>query len=162
MIDNSEVLHFFSLETKVSLELPVGWEDQEEDGGLAIYYYEMNDDEEESNFDKCNPRLIIKTFAIPTNTPDALKNIADSTVQAYQIQRQILERSVTEVDSYPAIVNIFTYQDDEMSCTFIQYQVFVQISQIICSISGVVELQYQQEFLPVFEQAVKSIRFIPV
>ena len=40
------VLDFFSRESKVSLQLPVGWEEMEEGNGYVIYYESLDDEDE--------------------------------------------------------------------------------------------------------------------
>lgn len=155
-------LHFFSYETKVSLELPVGWEELEEDIGLAIYGDELDDEAEEVEIGKLDPKLTLKTFAISTSEPEAFKKIADQTLNVPKKNQQVLQRKIREVDSYPASVDLFTYEDEEIGGAIAQYQVFVQIADVICSITGIVDLQDQEEYFPVFEEAVQSIRFILV
>lgn len=152
--------HFFSYETKVSLELPLGWEELREEKGLVIYMHELDDGVEESKGEKLNPIITITTFSISTNELGAFKKISSQVLNVPQKAQQILQKKITEIDGYPASVDFFSYEDDDMGGKVVQYQVFVQIDFLICSITGIADLASKEEYFSIFEEAAQSIRFI--
>ena len=166
-----QVLDFFSHESKVSLQLPVGWEEMEEGDGYVIYYESLDDDDDSSedsdNSDQAkpshDPKLIIKTFGLPAAEPLAYRQLSAQILNQPRQRQEILSQTIGEVDGFEATIDLFTYFDEPEACTITQYQVLVQIAeQIVCSITGMTEDSLKEKYLPVFEQAVQSIRFIPV
>jgi len=161
------LLDFFSHESKVSLQLPVGWEEMEEGKEYVIYYESLADDDDEDNLNPLksshDPKLIIKTFALPSADLNAYRELSAQIISQQNQRQEILYQTTNKVDGFDASIDLFTYWDEKEQCTVLQYQVFVQIAeQIICSITGMIEDSAKNEYLPIFEQAVESIRFIPI
>ncbi len=165
------VLDFFSRESKVSLQLPVGWEEMEEGNGYVIYYESLDDDEDDFVEESDNPvesqhdpKFIIKTFAIPAADALAYRKLSEQVLLGQKRSKQeIISQSLIEVDGFEASLALFKYWDEDEDCQVFQYQIFVQIAeQVVCSITGITEDSLKDEYISVFEEAVNSIRFIPV
>ncbi|MFZ4730744.1 MAG: hypothetical protein ACOYMQ_19050 [Pseudanabaena sp.] len=164
------VLDFFSRESKVSLQLPVGWEEMEEGNGYVIYY-ESLDDEDEFFEESDNPvetphdpKFIIKTFALPAADALAYRKLSEQVLIGQKRQQQeIISQGFIEVDGFEASLSLFKYWDEDEDCKIFQYQIFAQIAeQIVCSITGITEDSLKDTYLSIFEEAVNSIRFIPI
>lgn len=155
---NPDYVHFFSHETKVSLELPIEWEEEEENEGMATYAYGVDEDEEPEY--EYPPRLMVKTIGIPSGQPDAYRKLAQQMIDMPARDKKIVSRDTQEIDGHEGTVDVFSYYLDDAGGLVTQYQVFVQISNVIFSITGMVEDKHGEELLPVFGAAAKSIRFI--
>ena len=155
-----ENLHFFSHESRVSLELPIGWEELSEENHQVVYCYE---DFEEDNSEKSwinDPRLMIKLFPSPTTNIDNLEQAAASSFKVEHEQLEKLKHTELKVDGYPGILDIFSYKDSESGKPLTQFQVFILIDNVIFSFTGLMLKKFQEELIPTFNDAIKSVRFI--
>ena len=147
-------IHFFSYETKVSLELPAGWSELQELVGAAIYGYDDADSQS-------SPRFVVKTIALPTSTAGADQSILAGIIQAARPIQMLNEPITVDIDGFSGQMAIFTFQPSGLSTVMLQHQVVVQVDQIVFSLAGVVEASAQAIWLPVFEAIGQSVRFIP-
>ena len=167
---STAVLDFFSRESKVSLQLPVGWEEMEEGNGYVIYYESLDDGDnfvEESDNpieSQHDPKFIIKTCAMPAADALAYRELSEQVLLGQKRkQQEIISQRLIEVDGFEASTALFKYWDEEEDWQIFQYQTFVQIAeQVVCSITGITEESFKDEYISVFEEALNSIRFIPV
>ena len=149
--------HFFSYETKVSLELPVEWEEEEVGQDTVTYAFGLDEDEPEFEHP---PKLIVKAIAVPMGESDAYKQLAQQMVDIPRQDVQVISRRAELIDDVPAVVDVLSYYEDEVGSRLTQYQALAQIENVVFSVTGIVEESRMDEVLPVFEGAVKSIRFI--
>lgn len=152
-----ENMHFYNKTTRVSLELPIGWEEFREGKNSVTYLYELDEDEEDKSAD---PKIIIALF--PAGKPD-LSILETSSTSLLVAQKNILEKishAKREVDEYPALEDIFSYTDPELGGDIYQHNVFVLIDDVLYNFSMLCPLHMKDEYAPSFEGAIRSIRFI--
>ena len=149
-----DVIHFFSDETRVSLELPDGWKLDETDVRFAMYRAAQD------AFGQA-PTLIVRVVDIQTTDPGAYKKLARQMLELPRKEMRVISRSAVTVDGFAGTVDVFSHYQDVVAQRVTQYQVFVQVERVIFSITGIVAQESQKAYLPVFEAAVQSIRFIP-
>lgn len=147
-------IHHFSWHTKVSLELPIGFEEEEEDPteNMAIYA----DDLEE---DTIGARVLTKASAIPAGSDDAYLQMAAASARVAGRALQEPPEAST-VDGLPAVHQTLRYVQDDLGMEIVRYETFAQISDIVFSITGVAPAESAEHYLPVFEHASSSARFI--
>lgn len=165
-MDTFELIHFFSAETKVSLELPIGWEEADTDAGTAIYTYDLDDEADEADEEvsavALSPKYIVRIIGLPSAHPNAYQRLAQTLREQPRAGQEGLTHSEIEVDGQPAVLDVWVYDDAEAQRRVVHYQVFVQIDQIVCSLTGIAEDAQRARWLPDFEIATQSVRFIPV
>ncbi|MDV3350211.1 hypothetical protein D0962_27640 [Leptolyngbyaceae cyanobacterium CCMR0082] len=156
----ADVLHFFSHQTHVSLELPVGWEEFSEDAHNVVYYYEIYDeDEDEDDFSK-NPRLIIQLFPSPSTNIDNLRQASESVVTVPRKNFELISHQEEIIDQYPGLTDVFRYFDEDFGALAVRYQSFILVDNVLFSFAGACLAQHEDELLPMFRNALESIRFI--
>ena len=155
-----EFLHFFSHESRVSLELPVGWEELKEEKHQVIYYYESFTEDEDSRSWITNPRLMIKLFPSPSDDLQNLEKASQSNFQQSHSELDKLEHNSQTIDGHPGVLDLFRYRDIESGELVIQLQVFVLISDVLFSFTGLMTQNYEDEIIPVLKTAISSVRFI--
>lgn len=155
-----EKLHFFSHESRVSLELPIGWEELSEENHQVVYYYEdfEEDDSEKSWIN--DPRFMIKLFPSPSTDIENLERASTSSFKVEHEQLEKFNHTELKVDGYPGILDIFSYKDSESRKLVSQFQLFVLIDNVIFSFTGLMLKKFQDRLIPVFNNAIQSVRFI--
>ncbi len=153
----SDKVHLFSFATKVSIEFPRGWELAEEGERTALYLDGMW----EGNPGQ-TPRVVINVPAQLFSQPDLYEDIARQTLELPHRDLKALAHERMAVDGFPAVVDVFRFDEPELGYPVVQYQVFVQVEQVLHSITGLVPEGHESDYLPVFEAAVASVRFIPL
>lgn len=155
-----ECLHFFSHESRVSLELPIGWEELAEEKHQVIYYYESSLEDDGSRSWIANPRLMIKLFPSSSDDLQNLEKASQSSFQQSHAELEKLEHNSQTVDGQPGVSDLFRYRDRESSELVTQLQVFVLISDVLFSFTGLMTQDYEDEIIPVLKAAISSVRFI--
>lgn len=153
-----ETLNFFSHETHVSLALPIGWEELKEEKANVIYYYEVFEEGDESY--ELNPRFMIQLFPMPNTDASNLERASKSNFEVEHVQLEKLTHQNTTVDGYPGVVDVFTYQDQTYDTKMLQFQTFVLVDNVLFSFTGLSPDEYRADIVPMFEDAVNSVRFI--
>ncbi len=150
----SPLKHWFSHKTRVSIELPIGWEQDEEDERLVIY-------RDTSAAHEWPPTLLIRVIHIPFAADEPHLELARQIVDVSRPNKQILSHSKMDVDGFDGVVDVLSYDEEQVGHTVIHYQVFVNVPPLIYSFSGMAQREHAQSCLPVFRAAVQSVRFIP-
>ena len=146
-------IHFHSYESRVSLELPAGWEEEVEVAEQVTY---VNRDGSETGL---QPRLIVKVMTVPADS-DAWRELADQLRD--RPGREVVESKEISVDSVPARLDITGYEEAQLGGRVVHVQAFAQISDMLFSISGVASWSERAMWTPEFAAAIDSIRFILV
>lgn len=146
-------IHFFSYETKVSLELPSDWQVESEAEGVVTYILEGPE--------SITPHFIVKTIGLPYSKPSAYQELAQTLLSLPRTDFVLLSHVLNEVDNQPAVTDVFTYSELEVEARLLHYQVVVQVERVMFSITGIGLEAQAQELLPLFAAAVESVRFVP-
>lgn len=148
-----DFVHFHSYESRLSLELPAGWEEEDESENQVIY---VNRDDSETPIE---PRLIVRVQAVPADS-DAWRQLADG--QRDRPGRDLIDSREIAIDGVPARLDITGYDEPGLGGKVLHVQAFAQISDVLFSVSGVAAWKERAMWTPVFTDAVDSIRFILV
>lgn len=148
--------HFFNPQTRTSLELPLGWAEEETGERFVIYTSPLAGEPAAPE-----PKLVIKVVTTAAGQPHAYRELAQQVLALSQQDFHLLAHQELSVDGFPGVADLFTYYEAQLECPVVQYQAFVQIDTIIFSITGIAAATQQAQYIPVFETALQSVRFIP-
>ncbi|HLO86236.1 MAG TPA: hypothetical protein VK203_14680 [Nostocaceae cyanobacterium] len=154
--------NFLSAVTGVSIYLPNNWQKQDlEDGAdeFVDFYFLPSGQE-------YDPQIMLKLFKLPGDELNA-NNYQELAVALLEEQckndtinaLELLEQKIIEIDNYPARIDVFNYVDAELEIPITQYQVCIQQNYGVCGLLAMVQTEYLEQYLPIFETAAKSIRF---
>lgn len=147
-------IHFFSWATKVSLELPVGFEEAVEDESTnsAVYADDLDED------DPLGGRVMTKATAVPQGADDAYQRLADES--AGMEGRTVSSRTETEIDHLPAVQQVLRYHQDDVETDVVRHETWAQVGDVVFSITGLAPEDRAGEYLAGFEHASGTARFI--
>lgn len=155
-----ERIHFFSWETRVSIELPIGFEEQMEDPQTNSVIYadepEALDDSDESG--DIAARVMTGMTAVPEGSPDAYRTIAEES--AGLGFRTVEHREELVIDGAPAIRHILSYCDDQLKVDVLRHETFAQLANVVFAIICLAPASRSAEYRPAFDHATDTARFI--
>lgn len=153
-MDLPEHIHHFSWATKVSLELPVGFEEESEDEGsnLAHYADDLDDD------DLPGARVMTKATAVTGQGDDAWRALADQMAQVPG--RTVVSRSETEIDGLPAAQLLLRYHDEDADLEVVRHETVAQAADVLFTISGLAPAEQADRYVPAFDHASATARFV--
>jgi hypothetical protein len=153
-METPEYIHFFSWVTRVSIELPVGFEEQIEDPETnSVIYADDLDDTDEPG-----ARVMTKMTAAPGDLDDAYRSVAEAS--ARNGVRSVEHREACVVDGAPAIRQILRYHDGEAGMDVIRHETFAQLANVMFSLICLVPVGRSTYYRPAFDHASGSARFI--
>lgn len=149
-----DLIHHFSWSTRISLELPMGFEEQADDpeGHRAMYA----DDLDET--DELGGRVMTSVVAVPEDQEDAARIMADQSAE--QHGRHLEQRREAVINHLPALVQLLTYYEPELDTDLVRHETYVQAGNVLFSIIALAPGKRGSEYLPAFEQASRTARFI--
>ncbi|BBC22650.1 hypothetical protein [Pseudanabaena sp. ABRG5-3] len=160
MNNSTPKLRFSGKRTGVSITLPIGWHQESgEDPSFAIdiYYQSLGE--------PYSPCITIKIIEIPKseyhqNNYQELSEIllAEQAQSIFSHTLEILEQLIENIDDHPARIDIFKMIDEETKIPVTQYQVTIQLAASVCGIVAIMKTEDQDVYLPVFNEAVRSLR----
>jgi hypothetical protein len=160
--DTTGYSHFFSEVTGISISLPNDWQQadvEEEPDELYDLYFLPSEQE-------YDPQIVLKQFALPEDELNAnnYQELAEALLEEQSKNDtinalELLEQKIIEIDNYPARIDIFNYVDTQLEVSITQYQVCIQQNHGVCGLVAMVQTEYLEQYLPVFEAAAKSIHF---
>ena len=147
-------LHFFSWHTKVSLELPVGFEEaaQDETSNSAMYADDLDDD------DPLGGRVMTKATAVPVGSDDAFRRLAAES--AKMPGRTVSSETELEIDHFPAVQQVLRYHQDDVEVDVVRHETWAQAGNVVFSITGLAPEDRAGEYLAAFEHASGTARII--
>ncbi|MDA3948217.1 MAG: hypothetical protein PF508_03240 [Spirochaeta sp.] len=152
-----ERVHFFSWMTRVSIELPVGFEEQveDEDTNSAIY---ADDLDEADDQDEPGARVMTRMTAVPTESTEAYRSLAAASVQigsrSVETQEELL------IDGAPAIRQTLSYRDDELELDVFRHETFAQVANVVFSITCLAPALRSADYRTAFDYAGETARWI--
>lgn len=153
-MDLPDLIHHFSWATKVSLELPLGFEEESEDtaANVAIYADDLGDD------DPPGARVMAKATAVPGQGEDAWRALADQ--MARMPGRTVASRAETEIDGLPAATLVLRYHDDSADMDAVRHETVAQAADVLFTITGLAPAESADRYLPAFDHAAATARFV--
>lgn len=154
-MDEITHIHFCSWATRLSVELPVGFEEQLEDAeqNTAIYADDLDDDEP-------GARVMTRMTAVATGEDDALRSLAAASAQVGT--RTIEHREEREVDGAPAIVQELRYHDDELEVDVVRLETHAQVANVIFSMICLTPASRFADYAAAFDHASRTARIVLV
>ncbi|MBS3941454.1 MAG: hypothetical protein KG028_10885 [Actinobacteria bacterium] len=147
-------IHFFSWHTKVSLELPVGFEEASEspEVNAAMYADDLDED------DPLGGRVLVRASAVPDGDETAWQRLADES--AGLPGRETVWRRDLEVDGLDVRMQLLRYAQDDIDVEVVRLEAFAQAADVVFSITGLAPADRQDEYVPGYEHAVTTARFV--
>ncbi len=144
-------IHFFSPYTRISLELPVGFEEQQEDEEhrSVIYADDLDDD------DPVGARVLAHTFAAER---DSLVSLAEAS--AALPGRQVESRQQCTIESYPAMRQLLSYRDTDLELDVLRHETWIQVDEVVFSMIFVTPALRVDQYRPAWEHATETLRLI--
>jgi hypothetical protein len=152
------VVHHYSDRTRVSFELPPGWIELDPAERLAMYILPPEDPDADDP--AVSPRYIVKVVDGLLIDPEAYRQLAQELLGQPMEQLETLSHEAAEVDGFDAEVDVFRYHEPSVDRLLTQVQAFVQVGQVVFSLTGMVDATLEDDARPVFEQALASTRFV--
>lgn len=152
-MEENGYIHFFSCATRVSIELPIGFEEQLEDPetNSAIYADDLDDGE-------MGARIMTKMVAVPAEATDAFRSLAAASARAGS--RTVAHHDERVVDGAPAVRQILRYYDEDGELDLFRHETFAQTGNVVFSIVCLALDERKEEYLPSFDHAADTARFI--
>ena len=153
-MESSPYIHFFSWASRVSIELPVGFEEQLEDPDTnsAVYADDLDDEDEPG------ARVMTKMTAVPVESSDAYRSLAAASAEIDS--RSVEHQRECAVDGASAVRQILSYRDDEAEIDVIRHETVAQLGNVVFSIICLAPASRRTDYLPAFDHAADSARFI--
>ena len=148
-----EHIHWFSWHTRISLELPIGFEEESEDEEAATAIYADDPD------DDGNPtaRVMARTIALPSEAPeDSFRRLASEA--ASMDGHTVIASHELEIDGLPAVRQLLRQYHEESEV--IRHETYAQAANLVFSIIALTSADYQDEYLSAFDHAANTARFI--
>lgn len=153
-VTTPERIHFFSWYTKVSLELPVGFEEVDEVGEVNAAMYADDLDED----DPLGGRVLVRATAVPEGDTTAWRQQAEAS--AGIDDRRLEWRRDLEVDGLDTCLQLLRYTQDDLDVEVVRLEAYAQAADIVFSITGLAPADREDEYLPAYEHAVATARFV--
>ncbi len=153
-MEGPDHIHFLSRHTRISLELPVGFEEQLEDpdNSAAIYADDLEDDEEPG------ARVMAKMTAVPSATTDAYRSLAAASAQ---IGTRTVEHSEEgSLDGAPAVRQILRYHDEEAGIDVLRHETYAQLDNVVFSVTCLAPSNRAADYTAAFDHASRSARIV--
>ena len=149
-------IHHFSWATQISVDLPLGFEEAQEDleQGTVIYADDLDPDDETGG------KVMTKLTVVPQDQDQAYVQLAQATAPI--VQGELLDQKELVIDGAKAIQQIFTYYQQDAEIQVIRHETFAQVGNLVFSILGIAPAEKKEEYLEIFDQASQSARFILV
>jgi hypothetical protein len=151
-----DVVHFYSYQTGVSFELPVGFEEGPEEPGQIGYVDEPEDGE------GIPARVLVQVIGpVEASGPGAAENAATGLAKGFAAQGGQVIASRTEViDEAPTATTVLRRDDPQLGGSMLLHQTAAVSHGRLLSISAVAPDAQQAHYLPAFDAAIRSIRFV--
>ncbi|MFW5842390.1 MAG: hypothetical protein ACOCW6_00555 [Spirochaetota bacterium] len=153
-MEGSNHIHFFSWGTRISLELPAGFEEQIEDpdNSAAIYADDLEEGEEPG------ARVMAKMTAAPSAATDAYRSLASASAQIGT--RELEHREEGGLDGAPAVRQILRYRDEEAGMDVLRHETYAQLDNVVFSVTCLAPSNRSADYAAAFEHASRSARIV--
>ncbi|MFO7729778.1 MAG: hypothetical protein R6V86_03335 [Spirochaetia bacterium] len=156
-METTKYIHFFSWATRVSIELPVGFEEQIEDpdSNSAIYADDLDGPDEHG---EPGARVMTKMTAVPQESTEAYRAMAEAS--AVLESREVENREEIMVNGAPAIRQTLSYRDDDLGVDVFRHETFAQLANVVFSITCLAPADRLADYRAAFDHAAETARFI--
>ncbi|MFW6208798.1 MAG: hypothetical protein ACOC7X_08845 [Spirochaetota bacterium] len=156
-METTKYIHFFSWATRVSIELPVGFEEQIEDpdSNSAIYADDLDEPYEHG---EPGARVMTKMTAVEKESTEAYLAMAEAS--AALESRNLENRKEIMVNGAPAVRQILSYRDDDLEVDVFRHETFAQVENVVFSITCLAPTDRIADYRAAFDHAADTARFI--
>ena len=144
-------IHFYSPHTRISLELPLGFEEQQEDEERrsVIYADDLDDD------DPVGARVLAHAFPVEGGSLESLAE-ASATIPG----RLVESRQQCTIEAYPAMRQLLSYRDTDLALDVLRHETWVQVDAMVFSVIFVTPAPQVDRYRPAWEHATETLRLI--
>ena len=143
-------IHCFSRHTKISIELPIRFEEESDDAesNTAVYVDSLDDTEKRA-------RVIARAIGLPSDAPgDAYRRVAAEAAHGLTV----ISSEDREIDGFPAVRHVLRYDRDGVE--FIRHESYAQAANLVFALIALAPANRQDEYLTAFEHASETARFV--
>lgn len=151
MREYPDLIHCYSRYTKISIELPIRFEEESEDAesNTAVYADALAGPEE------TRARVIARAIGLPTEAPaDAYRTVAAEAANGHTV---ISSREL-EIDGFPAVRHVLRCEHDGLE--FIRHESYAQAANLVFALIALAPAHRQDEYLAAFDHASDTARFV--
>ena len=142
-------IHCFSRHTKISIELPIRFEEESDDAesNTAVYVDSLGDGP--------GARVIARAIGLPPDAPaDAYRRVAAEAAHGLTV----ISSEDREIDGFPAVRHVLRYDRDGVE--FIRHESYAQAANLVFALIALAPSDRQDEYLTAFDHASKTARFV--
>lgn len=155
-------IHFFNAYTRISLELPIGFEEQYEDTERRVVVYAADSDEDDDDSDvtgggAVGARVLTHAFGVEGDV-DALIAAADGSAAVPGRHVEFRERGAA--DGRPAVRQLLRYHEPEFGAEMMQHETWVQSGNVVFSVVFAVPADRSGEYRPAWEHLSHTLRLV--
>lgn len=156
LMDYPDLIHHFSWSTRISIELPIGFEEQADDpeGHRAMYADDLD------ATDELGGRVMTSVVALANDDEGAARMMADQSAE--MPGRHLEQRREAVINHLPGLVQLLTYYEPELETDLVRHETYVQAGNVLFTIIALAPGKRGREYLPAFEHASSTARFILV
>lgn len=154
MSDFPDYIHHFSWTTRVSLELPVGFEEEssDPDTGSVIYANDLDEDDEPG------ARILVKATAIPDDVENAHLQMLEQS--ANLVGGSAVTPEHLEIDGFSAAIQQVKYHQNEIEADVVRTECCAQVQNVLFSVVCLAFAEDAQRYTAAFDHALRTMRFI--
>lgn len=149
-----DLIHFSSWTTRVSLELPVGFEEMKDDPDLRVVLYADEREEEELQ----GARVVVKTVAVAASQEDAWRKVASVHLAAAGSRLEHHEERL--IDGHPAAVILYWQDNRKLDSQLLRHETVIQAGDVLFTISAACPTTEAGTYLAAFEHASRTARLL--
>ena len=153
MREYPDLIHWFSWNTRVSIELPIEFEEDSDDAQTATAVY--------ADHQRGDPgaRMTVRAIGLPAGSPpDAYRTLARE-VSTLDGNRAVSTQE-GELDGWPAIRQVLhATVDDQL---IVRHETYAQADDAVFALIGIAPDDLQEHYLPAFERASATARLVQI
>ena len=144
----------FSYKTGISLALPKDWKEVDDLDFAALYVG--------VGLAGPVPKIGISVLPVDESQPDAHRNVAAliSQSESSSDSYQLTDQQEHLVDRFPALTQTSEWTEDGSMLRLVQKLTVVQAGRYIYTIASVIEASLAEDYFSIFDEVVRSIRYI--
>ncbi len=149
-----DYIHHFSWTTRVSIELPTGFEEEsyDEDTSSVIYANDLDEDDEPG------ARVLVKATAVSEAVEDAHLQMLEQSAQLAG------STSVTpeafDIGGYPAATQQVRYHQPEIEADVVRTECCAQVENVLFSVVCLAFAEDAERYESAFTRALRTMRFV--
>ncbi|TVQ21681.1 MAG: hypothetical protein EA383_16730 [Spirochaetaceae bacterium] len=147
-------IHHFSWTTRVSIELPIGFEEEsfDEDTSSVIYADDLDEDDEPG------ARVLVKATGVADGVEAAHLQMLEQSAQL--AAGTAVTPEPLEIDGYPAATQQVRYHQPEIEADVVRTECCAQVGNVLFSVVCLAFAEDAEHYAAAFEHALRTLRFV--